>query len=30
MFNSNFAFIYLFQQFTTGGQANYTHIKLIM
>ena len=29
MFDSNFAFIDLFQQFTTGGQAGYAHTKLM-
>ena len=30
MFDSNFAFIDLFQLFTTGGQVGYAHTKLIM
>ena len=29
MVDSNFAFIDLFQQFATGGQAGYTHAKMI-
>ena len=29
MVDSNFAFLILFQQFTTGGQAGYAHTKMI-
>ena len=29
MIDSNFAFITLFQQFTTGGQAGHAHTKVI-
>ena len=29
MVDSNFAFLTLFQLFTTGGQAGYAHTKMI-
>ena len=29
MVDSNFAFLALFQQVTTGGQAGYAHTKMI-
>ena len=29
MVDSKFAFMTLFQQFTTGGQAGYAHTKMI-